>query len=145
MAGNPARCRNSLLAAAVAAALAFAAPSARAAETDPVYIGAIYNLTGSQSALDLPSARGAELAVAEANRAGGVLGRRIRLIVRDGETSPATIARKTADILGTFPQTAALMGLSDSDMAVAAAPVAARAGRVFLTSGATSPLLPRDI
>ena len=33
------------------------------------------------------------------------------------------------------------MGLSDTDMVLAAAPIAADAGRLFLTSGATSPLL----
>ncbi len=52
------------------AALAFGAASALAADP-PVLIGALYNLTGGQEDLDVPSSRGARLAVDEANRAGG--------------------------------------------------------------------------
>jgi len=39
----------------------------------------------------------------------------------------------------------ALIGLSDTDMVLAAAPVAASTQRVFLTSGATSPRLPEQV
>lgn len=118
---------------------------AHAAGNAPVDIGAIYNLTGSQAGLDGPSSRGAALAVAEANRAGGALGRPVRLTVRDGRSDPDAIARETRAILKEYPRTAALMGLSDTDMVIAAAPVAARAGRAFLTSGATSPRLPATV
>ncbi len=131
---------------AFAASLAFAWPSsATAADKAPIDIGAIYNLTGSQAGLDAPSARGAALAVDEANRAGGVLGRPVRLIVRDGGSRPGLIAERTREMLTEFPRIAALMGLSDTDMVIAAAPIAARAGRAFLTSGATSPKLPATV
>ena len=39
----------------------------------------------------------------------------------------------------------AIVGLSDTDQVLAAAPIAARAGVPFVTSGATSPLLPADV
>lgn len=45
-----------------------------------VKIGAIYNLEGAQSPLDLPSARGAGLAVQDINALGGIDGREIELI-----------------------------------------------------------------
>lgn len=111
----------------------------------PVVVGAVYDLTGSQASLDGPSARGARLAAEQVNRDGGVLGRPVDLIVVDGETEPDVLRTRTAELLREHPTIAGLLGLSDTDMVRAAAPVAARAERVFLTSGATSPVLPAQI
>jgi branched-chain amino acid transport system substrate-binding protein len=111
----------------------------------PVVIGAIYNLTGGQKNLDIPSSRGARLAVDLANERGGVLGRQVKLILVDGETKPEIIAAKTHGLIADQPEIAGLIGLSDTDMVLAAAKVAAERGLVFLTSGATSPLLPTEI
>ena len=111
----------------------------------PVVLGAIYDLTGGQAALDLPSSRGAQLAVDEANRDGGVLGRPVRLALRDGESDPETVRRVTGELIDEEPSVAALFGLSDTDRVLAAAPVAAERGRVFVTSGATSPRLPEQV
>jgi branched-chain amino acid transport system substrate-binding protein len=125
-------------------ALVFGAAGAAAAEP-PVIIGALYNLTGGQQDLDGPSSRGARLAVDEANQAGGVLGRMVKLILVDGQTKPSVIARETLKLLRQQPAPAGLIGFSDTDMVLAAAPIAARHKRVFLTSGATSPELPRQV
>ena len=108
-------------------------------------LGAVYNLTGSQAELDIASSRGARLAVDEANRDGGVLGRPVRLVLEDGESRPEVIAARTAAALAGAPSMSALFGLSDTDMVLAAAPVAAKQRRLFLTSGATSPLLPAEV
>jgi len=112
------------------------------AETAPLVLGAIYNLTGAQSGLDLPSSRGARLAAEQANRNGGVLGGVVDLIVADGETTPNVISARTAALISAHPTVSALLGLSDTDMVLAAAPIAAKRGRLFVTSGATSPRLP---
>ncbi|MDA2919666.1 ABC transporter substrate-binding protein [Desulfobacterota bacterium AH_259_B03_O07] len=114
-------------------------------EPAPLVLGVIYNLSGSQAGLDVPSSRGARLAVEEVNRDGGQLGRPVLLVLEDGESKPSVVKRKTADLLNRFPSTTALMGLSDTDMVLAAAPVAARNQRLFLTSGATSPRLPAQV
>jgi len=111
----------------------------------PLVIGAIYNLTGAQSNLDVPSSQGAQLAVDEVNEAGGVLGRRVDLALLDGETSTEVIAARAAELLRDFEAMPGLIGLSDTDMVLAAAPVAAAHGRLFLTSGATSPMLPAQV
>jgi branched-chain amino acid transport system substrate-binding protein len=111
----------------------------------PVVVGALYNLTGGQQDLDIPSSRGARLAIDEANEAGGVLGRPVKLVLVDGETKPAVIARKTAELLEEQPALSGLIGFSDTDMVLAAARVAARHRQLFLTSGATSPLLPSQV
>lgn len=114
-------------------------------EPNPVVMGAIYNLSGSQADLDVPSSRGARMAIEDANREGGVLGRPLRLVLENGESKPAVVEKKTSDMLNRFPTMSAMMGLSDTDMVLAAAPVAAANQRLFLTSGATSPRLPTQI
>jgi len=110
---------------------------------EPIHIGAIYNLTGSQTTLDGPSLDGARLAVDRINAAGGLLGRRVELLERDGQTDPALV-RSDAESLAALKVTA-IIGLSDTDQVLAAAPVAARAGIPFVTRGATSPLLPAQV
>ncbi len=107
-----------------------------------IVLGAVYNLTGTQESLDNPSLQGVRLAVVQTNEAGGVLDRPVQLEVVDGESSPALIAERTAALLHSQPSLAGLVGLSDTDMLVASVPSAAAAGRVFITSGATSPHLP---
>ena len=119
--------------------------SITAKEPLPVEIGALYNLSGSQAELDILSSRGALLAVDQTNRKGGVLGRPVRLIMADGESKPKVIKKKTVELFVKNPSVSALMGLSDTDMVMASAPVAGGSGRLFLTSGATSPQLPSQV
>lgn len=114
-------------------------------DTSEINIGAVYNLTGSQRDLDGPSALGARAAVENINRKGGILGRKVVLSIADGESQPRIVAEKTARLLETNSSMPAIIGLSDTDMVLAAAPVAAKNKRVFLTSGATSPLLPQQV
>jgi len=114
-------------------------------DTSDITLGAVYNLTGAQSDLDGPAAQGARAAVALINRKGGLLGRKVVLSIVDGESRPDIVAQKTAELLEANPAMPGVIGLSDTDMVRAAAPVAARRDRVFLTSGATSPLLPQQV
>lgn len=112
---------------------------------EDITIGAVYNLSGSQSNLDIPSAQGALAAVKEINSKGGLLGKQLALSVEDGQSDVRVIAEKTAKLIEEFPAVPGIVGLSDTDMVLAAAPVAARHRRVFLTSGATSPQLPQQV
>ena len=109
-----------------------------------IKIGMIYNMTGSQAPLDAPSANGAKLAAKEINAAGGVLGKKIDLVAYDGKSDAATIANSATQLTQT-DKVVAMLGFSDSDMVMAAAPVAAKAGVMFVTSGATSPKLPDQV
>ena len=133
------------LAGAVLMALATLGVVGAPAADRPIIIGATYNLTGGQQDLDIPSSQGARLAVDETNATGGVLGRPVKLVVVDGQTKQSVIAQETAKILEDQPAVAGLIGFSDTDMVLAAAPVAAKNMRVFLTSGATSPKLPQQV
>jgi branched-chain amino acid transport system substrate-binding protein len=135
---------TSIVLVAVACGAAVPAPGSSAtAPPPPIRIGAVYDLTGSQAALDAPSLDGARLAVDRINAAGGLLGRRVELLERDGQSSPA-VARAAARSLVRAGANA-IIGLSDTDQVLAAAPVAANAGIPFVTSGATSPLLPAKV
>jgi len=109
-----------------------------------IKIGMLYNMTGAQASLDAPSANGAKLAAKEINAAGGVLGKKIQLVAYDGKTDAATIGNAATQLTGT-DKVVAMFGFSDSDMTMAAAPIAAKAGIVFVTSGATSPKLPDQV
>jgi branched-chain amino acid transport system substrate-binding protein len=109
----------------------------------PVRIGAIYNLTGDQSSLDAPSLDGARLAVDRINAHGGLMGRRVELLERDGQTNKADVQRAAASLVASG--CSAIVGLSDTDQVLAAAPIAARAGVPFVTSGATSPRLTKQV
>ena len=112
------------------------------AKEQTVKIGAIYNLVGSQSPLDLPSFRGAALAVQEINARGGIDGRAIELVLCDGKSDPAKVSECAVDLMG--ENVSALMGLSDTDMVMAAVPEASGVAIPFVTSGATSPRLAEE-
>ncbi len=129
----------------LAAAVAACGGSATVAKPTPppVRIGAIYNLTGGQSALDAPSLDGARLAVDRINARGGLMGRRVELLERDGQTDAAAVSRAAASLV--TAGVSAIVGLSDTDQVLAAAPIAAGAGVPFVTSGATSPRLPEQV
>jgi branched-chain amino acid transport system substrate-binding protein len=120
-----------------------AQPAAQPA-ANPIKIGAIYNLTGGMASLDVPSANGAKLAVKEINAAGGVLGRQLDLVLYDGKTDPATIGNAATQLVET-DKVKVMLGFSDTDQTLAAAPIAAKAGIPFVTSGATSPKLPEHV
>ena len=109
----------------------------------PIRIGALHNVTGSLGSIGQPSLAGALLAAKQLNERGGVLGRPVELVARDGRSDPAIVAESTRELVR-MPHMAAITGLNDTEMALAAAPVAEKARMVFLTSGATSPKLPLE-
>ncbi len=116
----------------------FVANSLFAAAT--VNIGAIYNTTGSQASLDQPSLQGAKLAVDEINAKGGVLGKQVRLETEQGDSKNNNI-QLLAKKMASETSISVVIGLSDNDGVEAAAPSILKAGKVFITSGATSPQL----
>ena len=111
------------------------------AQEAPIRVAALYALTGGLSSLDGPSLKGAELHVEQINKAGGVLGRPLELVVFDTRTDQqvtATAAQEavSSDIVAGF-------GQSDTTFVMAAAPTFQEAGIPFVTSGATHPMLPQ--
>ena len=107
-------------------------------------IGVIYNLEGSQSSLDIPSAKGAELAAELINSQDGINGRKLTLILYDGKSDPSVIKKATRKLIFE-DKVPVIIGFNDTDMVLASAPIAAENEVIFITSGATSPKLPEQV
>ena len=74
----------------LAAALATPAP-------DPIKLGEIEPLTGKEAAFGQQAHRGVQMAIAEINARGGVLGRPLVVVAEDNQSNPgdsATVAKK---------------------------------------------------
>lgn len=71
-------------------------PSTSSGSTKPLKIGVIFPTTGPYGIFGKVSIAGMQVAVAEINRAGGILGRQVQLDTRDdgGDVSKATLAAK---------------------------------------------------
>ena len=106
-----------------------------------ISIGAICNLNGSQAPLDILSSQGALLAAEVINAQEPE--RKVQVILKDGESNGTQIAAAARE-LADDPDVGIIIGLSDTDMVVPAMEALKGTGLLFLTSGATSPLLPLD-
>ena len=80
------RRRASALLSGIAALLTLAGASARADEA-PIEIGMVTPLTGAAAESGRYAEWGAEMAVDEVNAAGGVLGRKLKLVIEDDQTT----------------------------------------------------------
>jgi branched-chain amino acid transport system substrate-binding protein len=121
-----------------------AAAMAPAWAQDTIKIGGPSNLTGGLSSLDAPATNGAKLKIEEINAAGGVLGKKLELVVYDTKTDPTVIA-SVGSQLTTQDKVPVIMGFTDSDSVLAMGPIAQQAGIPLVTAGATSPKLPSQI
>ncbi|NOZ26852.1 MAG: ABC transporter substrate-binding protein [Chloroflexi bacterium] len=120
------------------------APAEEEAAAEPIKIGAIYNVTGGMSSIDAPGLNGMKLAAKQINEAGGVLGRPIELVAIDGKTDQTTVTNAVSEMINVH-KVVAIGGLNDSTFALAAGPIAQKAGIPFVTAGATLPTLPEQI
>jgi len=90
---------------------------------DTIKIGAPFNLTGALSSLDAPALNGAKLAAEQINAAGGVLGKKIELVVYDTKTDPTVIASTGSQLINQ-DKVPVIVGFTDSDSVLALAPIA---------------------
>lgn len=107
-----------------------------------IKIGAIYNLEGSQAPLDVPSYQGALLAGELFNQKNQE--RKVLITGKDGKSNLSLMAPITQDLIHSS-DCQVMIGLSDTDMVIPAAETAAANKIMFLTSGATSPKLPKIV
>jgi branched-chain amino acid transport system substrate-binding protein len=106
------------------------------AQADKVKIGHLTPRTGFLGALGEYSVMAVTLAVEEANKAGGVMGRQIDLIAEDS-VNPSTASTK-AQRMFERDNIAALVGEISSASALVIAQVAGRNKKIFVNSGANS-------
>lgn len=106
---------------------------------EPVRIGVLAPLTGTQAVMGEDLTTGAQMAVDEANAAGGVMGRPLELVTEDTETRPAPgmdAARKLLQV----DNVPVITGGFSSGVALPIAKYMQKQGRLFLLATPTSPL-----
>lgn len=105
-----------------------------------VRIGAVLPLTGPAAGYGVSCRSGIDLAIAQANREGGVLGRRVRADFLDSQGRPEDAALAAQRSI-TRDKVELLIGEVSSDGALAIASVAERAKTPMISPAATTPLL----
>jgi branched-chain amino acid transport system substrate-binding protein len=103
-----------------------------------IKIGASLCLTGIQAPLDEPALKGAQLAVDEINKKGGVLGKKLELINLDGKSDPVTVGNNAVQLVQ--EGVVAIIAPSDFDFGGPASREAQKAGIVGISPAASSPL-----
>ena len=105
---------------------------------DAIVVGEFASLTGKEAAFGQSSHKGTELAIEELNKAGGVLGRQLRLVAEDNRSTPgesATIAKK----LITRDKVVAILGEVASGRSLEAGPIAQAAQIPMISPSSTNP------
>jgi branched-chain amino acid transport system substrate-binding protein len=105
---------------------------------DTIKIGEFGSMTGENASYGVSQNQGIQMAVAEINGAGGVLGQKIDLIVEDNQSKQGqttTIVRK----LISQDQVTALLGEVASSKTLEAAPIAQESKIPLIATGATNP------
>jgi branched-chain amino acid transport system substrate-binding protein len=129
---NPNRRQLLQFGAAGASVLGF--PQLALAQSTPLRIGLITPLSGPQEFIGTYVKNGAEIAVEQLNKSGGILGRQVVLEIRDDKANPAAALAAARELLG--------MGINlhvggiSSAVVLALAPVMVQEKGVHLTCGA---------
>ena len=108
----------------VSAAACGGSSGGSAGGTAPIKIGQIVSLTGNYSALGTENQKSVALAVDELNKAGGLLGRQVELVVKDDKSQPDQSVLAFNDLKG--EDVAAIIGSPFSNSALATIPLVDR-------------------
>ena len=123
----------------IAAAMVALSTNPGMAQTDSgtIVIGSSIPLTGGVAAFGQHSRWGAEMALAEANANGGVLGRKLEIDFQDNRCNPAEAVKSVTQMLATKKYVAIHDGLCSS-AALAIMPLVERAGVPFIIANASA-------
>ena len=122
---------------AVAAVAALALSVFARAQDGPIMIGSSIPLTGGVATFGQHSRWGSELAIAEANAKGGVLGRKLEIDFQDNRCNPAEAVKSVTQMLAEKKYVAIFDGLCSS-AALAIMPLVERAGIPFVVANASA-------
>ena len=109
-----------------------------AAATGPIIIGEVGSMTGNEATFGTSSDKGIQLAVSEANAAGGVKNRKIEVRVLDDEGKPEQAATATTKLIASDHATA-ILGEVASSRSKFMAPKAQAAKVPMITPSSTNP------
>ena len=112
--------------------------SQTAASADDIPIGVYGALSGDQAAFGNATVQGVKLAAEEINAAGGVLGRKIRLVIEDDRGKPEEAADVVTKLI-TGNDVIAVIGENSSAQSLAAAPIAQANGVPMISPSSTNP------
>jgi len=126
---------------AVGLAMLWAAPPVAAQQ--PIKIGVIYGLGGAAAPYTKPAVTGHEMAVDEINAKGGLLGRKLQLVVRDDQSKPDVGVREARDLI-LKEKVDFLTGIIHSGVALAVSEVAKEYKTILLVSIAKTAALTED-
>ena len=105
---------------------------------DEIVIGEYASLTGGSASFGQSSHKGTALAIEEINAAGGVLGKKLKLITEDDQSQagqPATIVRK----LVSQDKAVAILGEVASSKSLEAAPICQQNKIPMISPASTNP------
>ena len=126
----------------MAALLAVACRPDREAQTadttSDIPVGVYGALTGDQAAFGTATVNGVRIAAEEINAAGGVLGRKIRLVVEDDQGRAQEAASVVTKLI-TGNGVVGLIGENSSNQSLAAAPIAQNAKIPMISPSSTNP------
>src|SRR5262245_61063945 len=91
--------RRSFLQSGAGAALAAALPAPAVLAAEPIRIGVVQPFSGGLELFGNQAKLGLDLAAAEINAAGGILGSRIELVYEDDKTDPKTAVERTTSLV----------------------------------------------
>jgi len=117
-----------------AAASSLALPGVSWAQGGPLKIGLITPLSGPQEFIGTYVKNGAEVAVDQINKAGGILGRQVALEIRDDKANPAAALAAARELLGAGVNLH--IGGISSAVVLALVPVMQQENGVHITCGA---------
>ncbi len=105
---------------------------------DSIIIGEVGSLTGSEAAFGISTRNGIELAIDEANAAGGVKGKKLKVIVYDDQSKPEEAGSAVARLLGQ-DHAQIILGEVASTNSLAMAPKAQEAKVPMISPSSTNP------
>jgi branched-chain amino acid transport system substrate-binding protein len=109
-----------------------------ASKAGEIVIGEFGSLTGSDATFGQSTKNGVELAINEANQAGGVKGKKLRVIIYDDQGKPEEAASVVTKLI-TQDNVSAILGEVASTRTIAAAPIAQNNKVPLITPSSTNP------
>ena len=120
------------------AALACERRGAGTSSTDEIVVGYYGDLTGRTASFGTSTKNGVEMAVDEINKAGGIMGRKVRVIVEDDQGEPNKAATVVSKLVNQ-DKVHAVLGEVASSNSLAAAPKAQEAKVPMISPSSTNP------
>jgi len=132
------RLRTALAAAAAAAVLVTVLACAKASSGNEILVGEYGSLTGGIATFGISTRDGSQQAFDEINKAGGVLGKKLKLIVEDDQSKPEEVGTIVTKLINQ-DHVVAMLGHVASTHSLAAAPICQKNGIPMITPSSTNP------